>query len=692
MTGFEVQKKILIFTAGFGEGHNTAARNVRDAIEHVSGADAHVEVLDLFDECYGRVNDFFRSMYITAINKSPRLWQGFYNILDNTDVMQSNLMTLSRMRESLKSLIHELEPDAVCSTYPVYNYLLNEIYQDPEGARPRNFSQITIVTDSISVNSIWYKTPSDYYLVPNQETADVLVSEGIDSQRTRVFGFPVQLEFITEPNHIKEEEYNSEKTRAKILYIINSAKKKAPKLLSKLLTNKKIEVTVCVGRDKKLRHEIVKLINSMGKDAEERANVIGWTDKMPELLMSHHLVISKAGGATVQESIAAECPMIVNQIVPGQEEGNYELLRRNDCGTLASKPSEVADIVAKAFADNAKIWRTWKRHLSVISRPDSQIKMAEFVLEQAVPDNLPPSSISNKKPKGKAASTHPVKKNVSIDDNQKQLLMCDLHSHTTFSDGKLPLREVVDFYGQRGFDVMAITDHICDYKKVFGKICDWTGLVLPYEQVDEYFEKIAKEKERAWKKYSMIVMTGLEFNKDGLRPKTSAHLLGVDLKKPIDPSLSIKQIIAEIHLQGGLAIAAHPHRMKSVWGKDTLFLWDNQEEFMPLIDAWEVGNRDDFFNPVGLKKMPFIASSDFHKPKHIRSWKTMLFCEKEPEAIKQCIRVNRDVAVTLYRDHLFGDINVSSGIGMHQGVMKINDWAKSQVAIATASLNQVAAH
>jgi hypothetical protein len=67
-----------------------------------------------------------------------------------------------------------------------------------------------------------------------------------------------------------------------------------------------------------------------------------------------------------------------------------------------------------------------------------------------------------------------------------------------------------------------------------------------------------------------------------------------------------------------------------------------------------VANRDDIFNPVGLKKLPFIASSDFHKPKHIHSWKTLLYCEKEAEAIKHCIRVNRDVSLTLYRDHRFG--------------------------------------
>ena len=40
-------------------------------------------------------------------------------------------------------------------------------------------------------------------------------------------------------------------------------------------------------------------------------------------------------------------------------------------------------------------------------------------------------------------------------------LLCDFHVHTRWSDGRLPLRDVVDLYGRTGrFDVIAITDHI----------------------------------------------------------------------------------------------------------------------------------------------------------------------------------------------------------------------------------------
>ena len=149
--------------------------------------------------------------------------------------------------------------------------------------------------------------------------------------------------------------------------------------------------------------------------------------------------------------------------------------------------------------------------------------------------------------------------------------------------------------------------------------------------MDEYFDVIERERRRAWRKYKMLVMTGIEFNKDGYTRKTSAHLLGIDLKAPIDPALDLPPTIAEIHAQGGLAVASHPHIMKSEWGKNTLYLWENQEKFAPLIDAWEIANRNNIFNPVGLKRLAFLANSDFHKPKHIYSWKTLLHCEKDPK-------------------------------------------------------------
>ena len=39
------------------------------------------------------------------------------------------------------------------------------------------------------------------------------------------------------------------------------------------------------------------------------------------------------------------------------------------------------------------------------------------------------------------------------------LLKGNLHAHTTFSDGRRPIREVIERYRDRGYDFLAITDH-----------------------------------------------------------------------------------------------------------------------------------------------------------------------------------------------------------------------------------------
>jgi len=627
-------KKILIFTAGFGEGHNTAARNIRDALELVGSDEVSVQVVDLFDRCYGKLNEFLRKAYIAAINRTPRVWGKIYSVIDGTQFVESNMVMLAKMKRSMVDLLSQIEPDAIVSTYPLYNYVIEEVY--PEG-EPRPFSQITVVTDSITVNSVWYRSASDYFIVANEDTAAVLRAGGVTDDRIRIFGFPVTHRFA----EMTDRRYDSSDTGPhRILYMINSGKKEAPALVRRLSRRSDIRLTVTVGRDVSLRREIEAEVKSPAHPVD----ILGWTTKMPELLTSHHVIITKAGGATVQESIAARTPVIISQVVPGQEEGNARLIVENDCGRLAPDPDSIVETLDDAFANDDAELNRWVDNISRLSKPDASLQIARFILDLAVSKVVPP--------RRSIVPKEPIAVNLAV--KSPSILLCDFHSHSVFSDGKLTIPELVDFYGQRGFDVLCITDHISDHSKVIGRMTNLTGMVLTLDQVEDYFETIEKEKKRALEKYRLILLAGLEFNKDGLTKRSSAHLLAVDLKKPISPSLPITQTIAEIHAQGALAIASHPHEFKTHWGKNTLYFWEHIDQYAPLLDAWEVANRDDIFNPIGLKRLPFVANSDFHKPKHIFSWKTVLFCEKEPEAIKQCVRVNRNVAITLYRDHRLG--------------------------------------
>jgi UDP-N-acetylglucosamine:LPS N-acetylglucosamine transferase/predicted metal-dependent phosphoesterase TrpH len=635
-------KKILILTAGFGEGEDAAAWNVHAALEHLAPSAVRVEVLDLLDSCYGRFHDLLRHTFEAAVTKAPRLWHGFYQLLGHSQFVEGQIDGLSRLRNTLRDVLRTTQPDVVVSTCPIYSFLIDEIYRD---GRERDFSLISLVTEASVSDSPWPRTSSDFFAVANDNAAHVLTASGVPEAKVCVFGFPVQ--FREKREKIAPLPDLTAGGRPRILYLINSARKKVPKVLDRLLEHTGWDVTVCVGQDT----ELDEMARAKALTAPERMQVIGHARRMPQLLREHHIVISRAQAGVVQEAIAARCPMVVNKLGSGQEEGNFALLREANAGVLAEKPKDIVDWLERAFNEQGRLLDLWRQNLEPLGRPDSALNLAKFILEQAATaSGVPvpklralPAPLSDGNGRGRKILRHMPKK----------LLLCDLHTHTTWSDGKLSIAEMVDFYGQRGFDCLCITDHLCDPKRLIGKLVNLTGLVIPPGEIEAYFEDIEREKKRAWSKYDLLLLSGVEFNKDGYTPKTSTHLLGVDLKQPIDPSLDIKELIAQIHAQGALAIASHPHEMKSEWGKNTLYLWEHVDEYAPLIDVWEVANRDDIFNPIGLKKLPFVANSDFHKPKHIHSWKTLLYCEKEAEAIKHCIRVNRDVSITLYRDHRF---------------------------------------
>jgi predicted metal-dependent phosphoesterase TrpH len=230
------------------------------------------------------------------------------------------------------------------------------------------------------------------------------------------------------------------------------------------------------------------------------------------------------------------------------------------------------------------------------------------------------------------------------------MLLCDFHIHTKYSDGSVGLRRTVDLFGQAGFDVIAITDHVVSGDNSFGKLAHRFRFSVTGDNFDDYMSHIRREAERAWEKYGMLVIPGVEITKNHFSSEKSAHILILNIKEFIPADWDYEKIFLEAKQQDALIIACHPHYSSEIVVRDTLFLWRNREKYARYIDAWEIANRDDVFNVISLKKYPYIANSDFHRTRHIYSWKTLLNCEKDIKSVKQCIRHNKGVAITLFRN------------------------------------------
>ncbi len=361
--------RILIMTASYGEGHNAAATAL--AAEFNEEAPGTALVVDVFALSCPRLNSFIRRAYLAAINGTPRLWRHLYAWMDRPGFMTSGTRMLRVQSRMLEAIIERERPAAICSTFPAYAAIFRRLAQQSRFSTPH----FNIVTDSISINSIWWRPGCDGWFVPNEDSAEVMRAAGVDPAAIHVTGFPVT-PFFRKNEGILTRPQLSSGAPPRVLYIVNSGTRNAEATARLLLAEDAWEVTCTVGRDDSLRRTLAAAAGQRTRPA----TILGWTDQIPRLLMTHHAVVSKAGGATTQEAIAAKCPMIVNQVVPGQEEGNCELLLRHGAGALATTPAAVVETLRGAFTDRGRAWNGWSLALESLARPEAARAIAAHVL------------------------------------------------------------------------------------------------------------------------------------------------------------------------------------------------------------------------------------------------------------------------------------------------------------------------
>ena len=97
---------------------------------------------------------------------------------------------------------------------------------------------------------------ADFFCVPNVETAAALRQAGIPDGRIKIFGFPVNPIFVEGP--CVPLPSPAEHTHRKILYLINTRKKKAGKAINRLLEIPDVHLTITVGRDAELKEKLIK--------------------------------------------------------------------------------------------------------------------------------------------------------------------------------------------------------------------------------------------------------------------------------------------------------------------------------------------------------------------------------------------------------------------------------------------------
>lgn len=225
------------------------------------------------------------------------------------------------------------------------------------------------------------------------------------------------------------------------------------------------------------------------------------------------------------------------------------------------------------------------------------------------------------------------------------MLLADFHIHTTWSDGKLGMDEVVDLFGASGHDVIAITDHVVNRDNVIGNATRRMGLSLTEANFGDYLEAIERERRRAWDRYRMVVIAGCELTRNAYRRSHSAHALALGVDGFLSAEGSVEEMLVGARSSGAAVVACHPNE-QSEWFANTFYIWNKRESLEDLIDRWEVACRWDLFPQVSRARLPYLGNSDFHDRPHLSAWKTLIPCDKNERSVLAALKDGREVGVT----------------------------------------------
>lgn len=370
-------RSILILTAGFGEGHNAAARGLAKALEDYRAQGWTAEVHDLMDPSYGHTGKLAKRAYAKVISHAPSVWAMAYGWIDKSEDFREWLTLREPLIRTLGRLIAERQPAAIVSVYPAYSHLLAELRRrHPERADLR-VPLITVVTDSITINKVWICPGAGYMVTPNAETREVLISMGVEPPVIMDLGFPVNSAYGLEADRRAPL---SAGEPARVLYMVNTDNTaKAVRLAKSLAERPDVRLIVTVGK----REKMLEAMKEELAVAPHTVEVYGWTSELPRLIRSSHLLIGKAGGAAVQECLAAACPMIVNEVLPGQEEGNARLILEKGAGAVAANRKEIHAALDQALANSGAVWRMWWEAAQRASRPNAAAQLAQEAIRLA---------------------------------------------------------------------------------------------------------------------------------------------------------------------------------------------------------------------------------------------------------------------------------------------------------------------
>lgn len=310
--------KVLIYTASTGNGHNMAAKSLKEMFENKGH---EVKVVDLSKLRNKIIETLVSQGYDVLSGAIPLIYKGLYNG-SNTEFMNkvNGRMINKVFLEEFRSEIESFGADLMIGTHPFAVRIIHRLKMD----RILSLPYICIVTD-FKAHRMYISPHVDAYITASTYTKVDLMEQGVPGNKVYPYGIPLRKEFYEE---YEKPEYAYGDPLNLLILVRGLGATGLLSTLKQLLNCKHtLKIRIVYGGSYRLlaiERYFIQQLESAGHEVA----IYGYTNDMHKLMNEAHVLITKPGGLTVSEALMMEVPMIIPSMIPGQEEENAEFLRK----------------------------------------------------------------------------------------------------------------------------------------------------------------------------------------------------------------------------------------------------------------------------------------------------------------------------------------------------------------------------
>lgn len=366
-------RKVLIFTASTGGGHNQAAKSLASKLQE---DDCEVVVVDILKLTNKVMEKVVVEGYEILSCSLPVVYRGLYKYSNKKSInTRISKYIFKIFKRKIYKSITEVEPDLIIGTHPFIVNIVSGLKHKKKIFIPF----ISIVTD-FKAHSSYFGEHVDAYVTGSEYTNIGMMDKGIEAHKLYCYGIPIRQDFLFSNAEVQVDD----KKDLSVLLMGGSMGITAiEEVLEGLVNCKgKLRINVVCGNNKVLFKRIQSRYGEHRDDKEIK--IYGFTNEIPKLMDNSDVLISKPGGLTVSEAIAKKLPILIPYMLPGQEEENAEFLSESGIATIIEDINKI-DILIKNLIDNPQNLQNMKNKMEDIAKNysiDSIVTLGEELINK----------------------------------------------------------------------------------------------------------------------------------------------------------------------------------------------------------------------------------------------------------------------------------------------------------------------